>query len=305
MRMIKHQRHKDGVRQKDESWAQYTLRWPCYTFHIAADPAGIGLSGPAAQIIRPQNDGSRIVWLYGDDLAKNGIRGLFRTIWQPPETRRSGRSDLAQVPWPDEGVFVPSGWRGSSGQMPPPVRVYDPVEVLPTLLRAVQLAAEDKPSQLLTFIGTWGALGVGLPDDPDFPLDGVNLTRTWLRSVASWLEGYHALKLGEPSSPKWDTLTEMLNDQLVGVHPIARLRQGKLLPQFRPRSLLDTLWLGCWQMATDGDDLRRCLDCRSLFLPGRRNQYYCDRLCANRHTVRNAKRKRSKSRRKTPVQKLS
>ena len=95
----------------------------------------------------------------------------------------------------------------------------------------------------------------------------------------------------------WHDLAFELSEQLRDVH-LGAISGGRALEAvYRPRHLLDALWLELWRQATNMARYRRCPECRALFIPGRANQQYCTRLCANRPTVRAWKRKQQEKQR--------
>jgi len=94
----------------------------------------------------------------------------------------------------------------------------------------------------------------------------------------------------------WLKLAFALNEQLREIELAAYPEKRGLLPIYRPRNLYRTLWLEVWRQATGMNQFRRCPECRALFTPGRANQQYCTRQCANRPTVRRWKREQKRKR---------
>lgn len=96
----------------------------------------------------------------------------------------------------------------------------------------------------------------------------------------------------------WRDLIFTLNEHLRDIHLAAVRERRTIVPVFRPRTLHGALWLEVWRQITGMNRHRRCPECRVLFIPGRANQQYCTRQCANRPTVRRWKReqKRKKNR---------
>jgi hypothetical protein len=175
------------------------------------------------------------------------------------------------------------------------------------ILLDVQRVESADPKALLRFVNKWGRLGVGVPRDAFF-LDGVVLTGRYLSQLKEWIEALEALQRGRKrmrQSPKpsltrpwaWDGLAFVLSEQLRNIHLGAVAASRKLVAVYRPRNLLEALWLELWRQATEMKRYRRCPECRALFVPGRANQQYCTRLCANRPTVRAWKRKQQEKKR--------
>ncbi len=261
---IKRQRFVDAVRQRDERWQAYELRWLRYDFEIFTEPRG------RIATIWPHRSRN-----YRPALTQD-LRGRLETVTLP-----------VAAEWPKEGVFVPKGWPASK-----PLERYNPVDVAKNILLDVQRTEADNPQALLRFVTKWGRLGIGIPDEETFPFDGVAATGQCLVWLQRWLEAYHELKRGRKTEAAWPTLAEMLRGALAGIQPDCRPMKRGLDPLYRVPRLLDALWLEVWEIATEGKRLRRCPECRALFLPGRANQDYCTHQCANRPTVRRAKQKR-------------
>ena len=270
---IKRQHYVNAVRREDEAWQGYEIRWPRYTYTIAEQPGGY-LS----------------------------VRWRFRAVRWSEDLRRDGEGKLRRVPlkkraaWPDGGVFVPNevlkpppkslnvNWKE-----PRPSDVYDPVEQAKSILRDAQTTAHDNPKAILKFVNRWGCLGVGIPDDEGFPFDGVVLTGMYLKTITDWIQRYQVIQKKKQSKFELEELAFLLNGVMVGVEPQVRPTESRLEPVYRVSRLLDVLWLECWEEATSGKQLRRCPECQSSFIPGRSNQLFCNRRCANRPTVRKAK----------------
>jgi len=203
------------------------------------------------------------------------------------------------APWPVGGVFAPTWW--PRDRPTKPVEYYNPMKVAADVLLDVQRTAGEDRKALLRFVNKWGMLGVGVPGDSFF-LDGVDFTGRCLTQLKEWIEGFEALQRGKkrmrrslkrsPGRPwTWRTLAFELSEHVREVHLGAVRARRRLLAVYRPRNLFDALWLELWRQATEVKRHRRCPECRALFIPGRANQQYCTRLCANRPTVRAWKRK--------------
>ena len=199
--------------------------------------------------------------------------------------------------WPEEGVFTPVGWR-------PDTRldqhdVYDPMEAKNRrrLLRAIQrVRGTPTREALLEFVNQWGVLGVGLPDSPGFPLDGVALTRTWLNRVSDWLaliprEDQVSRASREDRNHALTTLNDVLRNVSMTVSGASAV-MTKWRAGWRAPNLLSAVAVMIWEDMTAGHRLRRCRDerCPAFFIPERDNQAYCDSACRSR---RNVRRKRS------------
>jgi len=203
-----------------------------------------------------------------------------RTLWQHGYRGRR---------WPVGGVFL-----AATGQRP--TDRYNPTDSLREVLSAAQQAAAAGTAKAaLAFVNRWGTLGVGIPDDETAEWDGVELTLEWLRRVRNWLEGYRDLTKGKKTNAAWASLRDVLAgaEMLGSVRHDVRASERGLQACFRLPTLLSAIAVGLWDTAVAGDRrLRRCPECSALFVPSRTNQEFCTRLCANRPTVRAAKRKR-------------
>jgi hypothetical protein len=203
------------------------------------------------------------------------------------------------APWPVGGVFAPTWW--PRGRPAKPFEYYNPMTAAADILLDVQRVESEDPKALLRFVNKWGRLGVGVPRDAFF-LDGVVLTGRYLTQLKEWIEALEALQHGKKRPRRsskslltrpwtWRDLAFELSEHLRDIHLGAVAERPKLVAVYRPRHLLDALWLELWRQATEMKRSRRCPECRVLFIPGRANQQYCTRLCANRPTVRAWKRK--------------
>jgi hypothetical protein len=163
---------------------------------------------------------------------------------------------------------------------------YNPRGAADDILVDVQRTPSSDSKALLRFVNRWGLLGVGIPGARDFGTDGVELLGEWLSRLRQWIETLHALRRGKEKQTTWAGFAALLNEHLGGVHPTVSATDRGLQPTFRAERLLDILCFELWDQATGGRRLRRCPECGALFIPGRANQEYCTRLCANRPTVR-------------------
>lgn len=199
--------------------------------------------------------------------------------------------------WPWGGVFAWKGWaeREDETWTPTRTKTYDPVEASEEILQGVTRLDLRSPEALLEFVNTWGCLGVGVPGATPFLFDGVALTRHALRLIRNGAEWLHNLRRGQAEG-SWEDFAISLNAFLVNVHPAARPTKGGLRPVYRVSRLLDALCLRLWMRATEGHRFRRCPECKALFVPGRRDQRYCARLCTNRANVRQWRRQRKPKR---------
>lgn len=254
----------------------YQQRWPRGEYVIVEEPP---LRGWVAGQPGPKAPGTPIVVGAGQRLRKAAPR------WP--------------APWPTGGVFAPAWW--PRNRPAKPVEYYNPMKMAADiLLDAQRLEGEDRQA-LLRFVNKWGMLGVGVPGDSFF-LDGVVLTGRCLTQLNEWIEGLEALQHGRTRIRRalkraphhrwtWRALAFELSEHLRAIHLGAVPASRKLVAVYRPRNLFDALWLELWRQATEMKRHRRCPECHALFIPGRANQQYCTRLCANRPTVRNWKRK--------------
>ncbi len=254
----------------------YQLRWLRSDYVIVEEPP---LKGWVAGQPGPKVPGTPVVFGAGGRLRKAAPH------WP--------------APWPVGGVFAPTWW--PRDRPTKPAESYNPMTVAPDILVDVQRVETEDPKALLRFVNRWGPLGVGVPQDTFF-LDGVVLTGGHLRQLQEWIEAWEALQHGRrrkrPSRAPlrarpwtWWALAFQLSERLREIHLGAVVARRKLVAVYRPRQLLDALSLELWRQATELKRYRRCPECRALFVPGRANQQYCTRLCANRPTVRNWKRK--------------
>jgi hypothetical protein len=193
------------------------------------------------------------------------------------------------VGWPSTGVFAPN--EGSSQDF------YDPMSCADKILIDVQRTRLDDAKALLGFVNRWGVLGVGIHGVPDFGADEVALSSNWLKQLQQWTEILYALENGEETNTTWAEFAAALNEHLNGIHPFVIATDRRAKRGFRASRLLDALCYALWnQASTEGNRLRRCPECHALFAPGRANQEYCDRRCANRPTVRKWKHEQRRKR---------
>jgi hypothetical protein len=253
MKTIKRERLELGAPQSDE-WGAYELSIDRYEYEILAEPMG-----------------------------------RVATVWK--HRRLAGGAAAPSVAWPAGGVFIPRGHADPRQPLRSPRDSYEPSPVAQHILRDVQRFDPKDPALLLRFVNTWGLLGVGIPGLPHFSFDGVEATRIWIAGAQSWLRSIKMLQDGEKTVTTWPDLAMIINGGLGRVHPATRVTASGLDPVYRASCLLDVIWLQLWDMATGGKKLRRCRDCPAVFIPTRANQTYCSRLCANRPSVRRAKKK--------------
>jgi hypothetical protein len=278
---MKRQRFTAGVRQ-DEVWSAYELRWPRYDYEIASEPKDLGKMRLDAVTGEP-TDRMQLLSFYTRKQAER--RGGL-----PSKRIRRLLTAVGGIRWPQGGVFIPKNY--ANERMPEPRDRYDPLDVAKDIILDAQRVSNTGLETVVRFVNKWGVLGVGIPGVERFPFDGVRLTRHWIQRLSRWLQALEELQKGPGARLTWAGLAEELNPVLGGVHPGLRVTDQGVDPIYRVSRLLDALCLEIWEQATAGMQLRRCPECRALFLPGRSNQRYCGRLCANRPTVRNAKRRR-------------
>jgi uncharacterized C2H2 Zn-finger protein len=212
-----------------------------------------------------------------------------RVPWRDLPGRPSGdRIRIYRIGWPPGGVIVPA----ADGPREP----YDPIAVAGEIFLDVQRAAPEEGRSLLRFVTRWGLLGVGIPGASDFGADAIAVVGTWLSQLKEWIETVHRLRRGTEKGRTWDDFAATLNPHLQRIHPALGAGANGLERRFRADRLLDVLCFALWDQVTDGAHLRRCPECRALFIPSRANQEYCGHLCANRPTVRRWKKKQKKKR---------
>jgi hypothetical protein len=201
--------------------------------------------------------------------------------------------EKAQESWPAGGVFVSSAWlRGRRRPLGGGLKRYKPDTR--ALLRDVQRVDLSDTNKVLGFVTRWGPLGIGAPPDDTFLFDGVAAAIAHLRQVRRWLEAFHALQRGArgaPSVATWSSLADGLHAHLSGVHLSARATDRGLVVLYSVTTLIDSIWLEVWNIATEGKRLRRCRECSTLFPPSRLDQVFCTKRCADRPAIRKWKRK--------------
>lgn len=272
----------NAVRQADEAWQGYELRWPRFDYTIAEKPTG-------HLAVRWRHRPHR--W----------VPGLKRD--QHGKIQRIAREK--RVPWPEGGLFVPTellvlpkNSHAVEINEPNPRDWYNPIVVAGEIILDVQRIPPTNPVALLRFVNKWGHLGVGIPGQEGFGYDGVLVTGKYLQKITWWIETYQALQNKMEVDSSFGELASFLNGVLGEIHPGVNPTKKGLNPIYRVSRFIDALWLECWETATSGKKLNRCPDCRALFLPGRANQMYCTRRCAIRPTVRKAKAKKRERERK-------
>ena len=276
MTTTKRQQFKNAVRQPDEVWESFELRWPRYEYVIAEHPTG------ALNTIWRHRKQNFAPWMERDSQGK----------MQPAVLARSAQ-------WPDGGVFVPKelmtvpkNAHAVTTEDPLPRDWYNPTQVAKKILMDVQRTNPQQPKSLLKFVNTWGHLGIGIPGGVEFHYDGVKATGDYLKLITDWLQMLEALQGQKKVDSSYEDLAFLLNGVLGEIHPAVDATKTGLNPIYKVGKLIDAIWLECWETATTGKQLRRCPECGAFFLPGRSNQMYCDHRCAIRPTVRNAKRKK-------------
>lgn len=267
MEKIKRRNYSTAGGQIDEVCQAYELRWLCYDYAIAGQPTG-----------------------------------SLATIWKFRSKGKIQRGVQEQkAPWPEGGVFVPKEMLIPNGSAPKPNTRYNPANYGPEILLDVQRTSSDNPASLLRFVNQWGRLGVGIPEDREFPYDGVLWTGKFLEEITWWIQSYQALQEGRRARANWSDLISFLNGALTKIHPEIRKSKKWLAPGYHLSALIDALWLECWDLATYGKELRRCPECPACFLPGRTDQIYCTHRCAIRPTVRKAKLKKKQHEREVRI----
>jgi hypothetical protein len=194
--------------------------------------------------------------------------------------------------WPEGGVFAVKGQLTIPKINGFPKR-YNPVEEADQIIRDVMNIVVSNPAELLRFTNKWGVLEGGYKIEGvwvDF--DSVVRTGKYIELFQFWMRGISKLQEGSNDTASWNSLADFLSVMLaeirLGVHPA---EQG-IEPVFKVPRLLDSISLELWNRITKGKRIQKCPECENLFFPGRANQEYCSRLCANRPTVRRAKHKK-------------
>ena len=157
-----------------------------------------------------------------------------------------------------------------------------------------------KPADLLFLVNKWGHLGVGGAGKPASEFDSVRRTIdeiVELQTLGAKLEKLREgrTKLGQTKLVDWYGFANRLNVHLWSIHPAVEPTPinspRDLRPTWRPRRLLDVLYLQLWIWVTEARSLRRCPFCYALFAPGRANQLYCARQCAVHAAVQRFRRR--------------
>ncbi len=220
-------------------------------------------------------------WVFEREEFRTRPPGPYGWVNEPPTPSgmpRGGKVSVFYIDWPASGVLAPSG--------DSPQERYNPFEVADRILLDVQRTRSDDEKAILQFVNRWGLLGIGIPGAADFGADGVTFTGEWLALLRQWIETLHALRRGKERETTWAEFAATLNKHLDGVQPRLSVSERSLQRTFAAKRLLDALCFELWDQATEGKRMRRCPECHALFTPGRANQEYCTRLCANRPTVR-------------------
>lgn len=250
--------------------------------------------------------------------------------WLRAATAGHGEPAYPWASWPG-GVLIAVGLSDPETDLRP-ARTYDPFAQVPELLPAATSVPEGDQQALVRFVDRWGLLGIVNPGDAVKMWDSVQAT-WWelarLRRLTAWLG---ALKAGRPEGrPDLAEISRMLTGvpaapsarelrrihwQAFAASLSAALRSCVLVPEltpngstavpvrqsWRPRRLLDVLYLALWQHATEADQvLRRCDVCAGMFFVSATNtvKVYCSPRCKNLAGVRaHRKRERRMARRK-------
>jgi hypothetical protein len=188
-----------------------------------------------------------------------------------------------------------------------PWRYYEPMReaesILTDVLRLKREPGRSIPVENVSnFASTYGMLGVGTSEDPQFPLDEVRLTQQCLQEVQGgartlaalqrkeWKEvdKVHPIVKGVPETDKaayyWSQWQHWLNMRLRGEIP--GLGQGISLglevegdaPRhwaLRVRTLADALWAALLFRAVAPQPMVECRKCHELFVPSRAGQEFC------------------------------
>ncbi len=290
-----------GASPRGVAWTDYELHWARGRYRILVTPTGPWAAEWDAlerRAVHESEPDPPPPWAFERRELRTEPVGA---PWLPRPLPPYGHDErhafkVFRIAWPPLGVFVPDNDRARSGPPAP----YNPIAVANAILLDVQRTSADDPKSLLRFVNRWGVLGVGIPGAPAFPADAVALTREWLARLTGWMEALYALQRRQKTTLTWRALADQLNDALRGAHPAARpAKTGGLEPVFRVERLLDALCVALWEQAADLGHFRRCPECRALFVPGRANQEYCSRLCANRPTVRKWRRAQRRKQQQT------
>jgi len=284
MHEIKQQNYFQAVRQEDTTWPAYELRWPCYNYVIAEQPTGHLAA----------------IW-------KNRKHSLVPDLERDQRGKIHRIARVKSVAWPEGGMFVPEEYlmlptkaRAVKLKDPQPRGWYHPVNEGPAILLDVQRTSPQDPKALLKFVNKWGSLGIGISEKDDFLFQGVLDTGKCLEAISQWIQTYQALQRKKKVNSSFGDLAYLLSGRLRNIQPAVCATKKGFDPIFRVSRLIDAMWLECWEMVTTGKQLLRCPECRAYFLPGRANQMYCNRRCAIRPTVRNAKAKKKREENANP-----
>jgi len=210
--------------------------------------------------------------------------------------------------WPEkpggagEYGFIPGkGWRLPFGKL------YRPTDCAREILIDFTRHDPEKPEDLLHFVNLWGCLGVGGTTYGRGGFDSVNKTRDAFRHLRALTDQLGRLKELEPPNDEgmqkkgrqrigrtesdryleWTAFAQHLNPHLEAISPAIRPEPGRgVRAIWRPKRLLDVLYLELWVWATDYETFGRCPECAAIFARSRTNQLYCSRACVNRAGVR-------------------
>ena len=287
------QKSEVGDREDPENSGE--LLWARGRYEILSEPKGMwgekwyAIPRRTAQLFGDA-DPPPSAWEFEKTEFRTRPPGLYGSGDEDPWGRPRGtRVNVFRISWPSAGLLVPV--EGSSAEP------YRPMNIAADILLDVQRTRPEDVKALLRFVNRWGLLGVGIPGAPDFGTDGVAISSEWVARLRQWVETLHALKGGREKETTWAEFAKILNEHLGGVHPSVSITDRGVQRTFRAVRLLDVLCFELWDQATEGKRLRRCPECRALFIPRRANQEYCTRLCANRPTVRKWKREQRRKQR--------
>lgn len=206
--------------------------------------------------------------------------------------------------------FTPGrGWQLPSGKL------YCPTDCAREILIDFTRHDPEKPEDLLHFVNSWGCLGVGGTTYGRIGFDSVNKTRDAFRHLRALADQLAILKGLEPTNDEevqkkgrqqrgrtasdryleWTAFAQHLNPHLQAISPAIRPEVDRgVRAIWRPKRLLDVLYLELWVWATDYENFGRCPECAAIFARSRTNQLYCSRACVNRAGARRWRRAREK-----------
>jgi hypothetical protein len=227
---------------------------------------------------------------------------------------------------------LPEGER--SGYVPwPPRRVYEPMRESQKILSEVlRLDDVDQDEKIRKFVSTYGLLGVGTRQQPEYPFDEVGLVKECLKEIKHAARALWAIQTGDRESlERWRPLVQGIERSQVaayywsqwqswinfhlqghggfggGVHlsleldPPSAARRWSL----RGHSLADVLWTALLFRSVRAEPMVECKGCGNPFVPSREGQMFCPpgfadsrSPCLNRWTVSNWRKRQRLSRRR-------